>query len=94
MNKKGGGSMEIKREFNLRKIAGEYILMPKENSYNIDNSLISLNEVEALVWKNLDQCKDEDEMLSLITNTYKVHEDVAQKDLDAFLQQLQEAEII
>ena len=28
----GGGIMEIKKNFNLRKIAGEYILMPKNTS--------------------------------------------------------------
>ena len=49
----GGGIMEIKKNFNLRKIAGEYILMPKNTSEKGYNGLISLNEVEALVWKNL-----------------------------------------
>ncbi|MEG0857297.1 MAG: PqqD family protein [Terrisporobacter sp.] len=83
--------MEIKRDFNLRKIAGEYILMPKNTSYN---EVISLNEVEALVWKNLEDCRNEDEILSLIKNTYMIHEDVAKKDLGDFLKQLQEAKII
>ena len=85
--------MEIKRDFNLRKIAGEYILMPK---YTLEGQegLISLNEVEALVWKNLEDCKNEDEILSLITNTYVVKKEDAKKDLGDFLKQLQEADII
>ena len=58
--------MEIKRDFNLRKIAGEYILMPKDTSDKGYNGLISLNEVEALVWKNLERCENEEEILSLI----------------------------
>ncbi len=85
--------MEIKRDFNLRKIAGEYILMPKDTLEG-QKGLISLNEVEALVWKNLEDCKDEDEILSLITNTYVVKKEDAKKDLGDFLKQLQEADII
>ncbi len=85
--------MEIKRDFNLRKIAGEYILMPKDTLEG-EEGLISLNEVEALVWKNLEDCKNEDEILSLITNTYVVKKEDAKKDLGDFLKQLQEADII
>ncbi|WP_297132402.1 PqqD family protein [Terrisporobacter sp.] len=85
--------MEIKRDFNLRKIAGEYILMPKNTSEGYEG-LISLNEVEALVWQNLEDCKNEDEILSLITNTYMVKQEDAKKDLGDFLKQLQEADII
>ena len=74
--------MEIKRDFNLRKIAGEYILMPKDTSDKGYNGLISLNEVEALVWKNLERCENEEEILSLITNTYMVKKSDAKKDLE------------
>ena len=88
-----GEGMEVKKDFNLRKIAGEYILMPKDTSQNTSD-LISLNEVEALVWKNLQDCKDEDEMLSLITSTYMVQRDIAKQDLGNFLKQLEEADII
>ena len=86
--------MEIKRDFNLRKIAGEYILMPKDTSDKGYNELISLNEVESLVWKNLERCENEEEILSLITNTYMVKKSDAKKDLDDFLKQLEKADII
>ncbi|WP_455540016.1 PqqD family protein [Terrisporobacter sp.] len=86
--------MEIKRDFNLRKIAGEYILMPKKTSDEDYKGLISLNEVEALVWKNLEGCKNEEEILSLITDTYTVKKSDAKKDLGDFLKQLEEADII
>ncbi len=86
--------MEIKKNFNLRKIAGEYILMPKNTSEESYRGLISLNEVEALVWRNLEECKNEEEILSLITNTYMVKKSDARKDLGDFLKQLEEADII
>ena len=35
--------MEIKRDFNLRKIAGEYILMTKDTSDKLYNVFIILN---------------------------------------------------
>lgn len=86
--------MEIKKDFNLRKIAGEYILIPKNISEEDCNGIISLNEVEALVWENLEECKNEEEILSLITNTYMVKTSDARKDLGYFLKQLEEADII
>ena len=86
--------MEIKRDFNLLKIAGEYILMPKNTLEEAYNGLISLNEVEALVWQNLEECKSEEEILSLITNTYMVKKSDARRDLGDFLKQLEEADII
>lgn len=86
--------MEIKKDFNLRKIAGEYILMPKDTSDKGYNGLISLNETEALVWKHLKQCQDEEDILSLITKTYRVKKSDAKKDLKDFLKQLEAADII
>ncbi|WP_343347415.1 PqqD family protein [Terrisporobacter petrolearius] len=86
--------MEVKKDFNLRKMAGEYVLMPKNTSQRGYNGLISLNEVEALVWKNLEDCKSEEDILSLITNTYMVKKSDAKKDLGDFLEQLEEADII
>ena len=83
--------MEIKKDFNLRKFAGEYILMPKNTS---EKGYNSLSEVEALVWKNLEECKSEEEILSLITKTYMVKKSDARKDLGDFLKQLEEADII
>ena len=53
-----GGIMEIKKDFNLRKFAGEYILMPKNTSEEGYDRPISLNEVEALVWRNLEYCEN------------------------------------
>jgi len=92
--KQGGGIMEVKKDFNLRKMGGEYILMPKNTSQRGYNGLISLNEVEALVWKNLEECKSEEDILSLITNTYMVKKSDAKKDLGDFLEQLEAADII
>lgn len=86
--------MEIKKDFNLRKFAGEYILIPKNISEEDYKGIISLNEVEALVWENLEDCKDEEEILSLITNTYMIKKTDARKDLGYFLKQLKEADII
>ncbi|WP_419725202.1 PqqD family protein [Terrisporobacter petrolearius] len=86
--------MQVKKDFNLRKMAGEYVLMPKNTSQRGYNGLISLNEVEALVWENLEDCKSEEDILSLITNTYMVKKSDAKKDLGDFLEQLEQADII
>lgn len=86
--------MEIKKDFNLRKIAGEYILMPKNTLEKGYNGLISLNEVEALIWQNLEECKSEEEILALISRKYRIKKSDVKKDLSVFLKQLEAADII
>lgn len=86
--------MEIKKDFNLRKISGEYILMPKNTLEKDYNGLISLNEIEALVWQNLEGCKSEEEILSLIENNYTIKKSDARRGLGVFLKQLEQANIL
>lgn len=86
--------MEIKKDFNLRKIAGEYILMPKNTLEKGYNGPISLNELEALIWKNLQGCESEEEIISLISKKYTIKKSDARKGLGVFLRQLEDADII
>lgn len=86
--------MEIKKDFNLRKFAGEYILIPKNVSEENYDKIISLNEVEALVWEHLEERRSEEEILSLIANKYMIKKADAKKDLGHFLRQLEKADII
>ena len=89
-----GGNMKFKKEFMLREIVGETVLIPTGETAAHFNGLISVNELGRFIWDNYEKAKDEDELLSFILDEYEVERDVAKADLDEFLQILRDAEII
>lgn len=86
--------MDIKKEFIVREIAGEYILVPYGQTTLGFNGIITMNELGRFIWENYENAKDEDELLQKILDEYEVEKEVAKADLDEFLQTLKEAEII
>ena len=86
--------MIIKGEYILRKIAGEYILVPVGETAMEMNGMITLNEVGVFIWNKLkDECTRE-ELLNDILEAFEIDEEHAQSDLDEFLRQLGEAHLI
>lgn len=86
--------MRIKKEFILREIAGEYILIPTGSTTQEFNGLITINDVAAFVWKNIEKVNSVDELISMVLDEYDVDEDVARNDIEEFIQQLKKAEMI
>lgn len=73
--------MRTKKNFSLRTVCGENIIVA-EGIDNIDFSrIISLNESAAYLWKNLqDREFTIDDMVELLTTEYDVEADVARLD--------------
>ena len=86
--------MKIKGEFVLRELAGDYILVPIGPSALELNGMITLNEIGVYIWKKLESGCNYDQLLTDITDEYDVTHDVAKRDLDEFLLQLQQANIV
>ena len=86
--------MKINKEFILREIAGEYILVPIGDTPLSFNGLITVNDVGAFIWNNIEKTSSEEELLKLILDEYDVDKDSAKEDLAEFLGKLREAEII
>lgn len=86
--------MRIKKEFILREIAGEYILIPTGTTTQEFNGLITINDVAAFVWKNIEKVNSVDELISMVLDEYDVDEDVARNDIEEFIQQLKKADMI
>ena len=85
--------MEFKKEFILREIMGDIVLVPINKSGSQFNGLITINELGKFIWENLEKVETE-ELLQLILNEYEVDEDTAKKDLDEFLQVLKDMDIV
>ena len=86
--------MKFKKEFMLREIVGETILIPIGDSNNHFNGIITINELGKFIWENLESSKDEEDLLHKILEEYEVEEKEAKEDLDEFLDKLRQVDII
>lgn len=86
--------MKIKKEFILREIVGDIVLVPINKSTSKFDGLITMNEIGKFIWENIESAKDEEELLQRILDEYEVERDVAKADLDEFLGKLKAVDII
>lgn len=86
--------MQIKKEFVLREIAGEYVIIPTGTTALEFNGLITVNEVGVFLWKLLQEEVTLEELVSKVTEEYEVEEAVAKEDILEFLETLKKGGII
>ena len=80
--------MKITREYILREIAGDYIIIPTGKTVLDFNGLITLNEVGVSLWKMLQNEVTFDDLLQGVLDEYDVEPAVAREDIQEFLDQL------
>lgn len=86
--------MKLKREFVLREIAGDTLLVPAGKTALDLNGMITLNEVAADIWRMLPDVEDEDAIVRRILDDYDAEETQVRRDVDAFLGQLRELGVL
>ena len=80
--------MRINKEFVLREIAGDYVIIPTGRTVLEFNGLITVNEVGVSIWKMLQDNVTEDELVQGILDEYEVEEEVAREDIHEFIDNL------
>ena len=80
--------MKIVKEFILREIAGECVLVPTGKTSQEFNGMITLSETARLIWENLEKVDSLDEMIDIILEAYEVDEKTARADAVRFIGQL------
>lgn len=80
--------MKIDKNFVLREIAGEYIIIPTGRTALEFNGLITVNEVGMELWKMLQEDVTFDDLLNGILEEYDVDENEAREDIQEFLDRL------
>ncbi len=80
--------MRINKEFVLREIAGDYVIIPTGQTVLEFNGLITVNEVGVSLWNMLQQEVTEDDLVKGILDEYEVEEDVAREDIREFIETL------
>lgn len=86
--------MIIKKDLLKREVAGECFLIPTGKTVYDYNGIFILTELAAFVWDLLPQAQNEEEILQAILAEYEVEEAVARADLQVFLDQLRNMDVI
>lgn len=80
--------MKIVKEFILREIAGECILIPIGNTTQEFNGMISVSSSAKLIWENIEKVNSLDELTQLVIDKFEVDPTMAQEDTAEFVKQL------
>ena len=88
------GIMKVEKEFVLREIAGDYIIIPTGKTVLEFNGLITVNEVGVSLWNMLQKEVTLDELVQGILDEYDVEESVAREDIVEFLNRLADGGIL
>ncbi len=86
--------MKIKEDFLLRKVADSYVVVPV-NSMTLDfNGIINLNETGAFLFELLQKGAEKQELVNKMLEEYDVTPEIAEKDIEIFIQKVKEADIL
>ena len=86
--------MKASGEMILRKIAGEYILIPTGTTALRIHGMITMTESGILLWKKLKSDCTREELISAILSEYDIDRRTAETDVDAFLAKLDALQIL
>lgn len=86
--------MKLCGEFVLRKIMGDYIIVPIQSGDAQFGGLITLNESGAFLWQELGTAKDPQDLSRRLQEEYEVGPEEAARDVDQFLTRLKELGIL
>ena len=86
--------MRVEKEFVLREIAGDYIIIPTGKTVLEFNGLVTVNEVGVSLWKMLQEDISFDSLVEGILEEYDVDEAVAREDIREFLDRMIDSGIL
>lgn len=92
--KKLGCNMKIKENFVLRKVSDAYVVMPIGSAAVNFNCMINLNETGAFLFNILVSETSKAELLNKLICEYDVSKDVAQADVNDFINKLKDANLL
>lgn len=80
--------MKIEKEFILREIAGDYVIIPTGKTTLELNGLITVNELGAFLWEKLQEDITKEELVKAVLAEYEIDQETVEKDVDEFLEEL------
>ena len=86
--------MKIKDGYLLREVAGSNIVVPVGEGTMDFSGVITLNDVGAFLWKNLEEDVSEEELVQRVLEEYDTDEETARKDVAEYMTSLKGAGFI
>ena len=86
--------MKTSREYILREIAGESVLIPTGAATQKLNGMIQLTDSAAFIWKQVDTAADLEEIVARVRDEFDVDEEIARRDIYGFLHELYIRDIV
>lgn len=86
--------LTVNKEYILREIGGEYILVATGKAALQFCGLVTLTESGYLLWKHLEAGGAEDKLVSVLLEEYEVDEETAKKDVAEFLENMKANNIL
>ncbi len=86
--------MKINKEFMLREVAGNYVIVPVGKAALNFKGIINLNETGAFIYKKLLEEKGEEEIKAEMMNCYDVTLEQATLDINKIITVLKESGVI
>lgn len=80
--------MKIKEGFILRTVVSEHVVVAVGKASILLNGVIKLNDSGAMLWNAIKDGSDQEQLVSLLIDTYGIGRDQAEKDVNAFLDTL------
>ncbi len=78
--------MKIKKGFVLRAVGGESVVVPVGEMSKAFHGMINLNETGAFLWKFFTEEHTVDEGVAALLGEYEVEEEIARRDVEAFVE--------
>ncbi len=86
--------MKLKYEFNVREIAGEYILVPMGAGALQFSGMVTTNAVGATICDCLKEETTDEKILARLLDEFDIDEVTAKADMETFLQSLEKAGLL
>ena len=83
--------MKIKDGFVMRDVLGKTMVVPTEEAGQDLHGFIRLNATGKVIWNAIAEGKSIEETAKAMTETYEVSEEVALRDVQAFVEKMKEA---
>lgn len=86
--------MKINKNYVVKNVIGEVVIVPTGEIAQYFNGLISTNQVAGFIWENMEKCDTPEDMLKLVLENFDVEEEQARNDVLGFLDTLKKAKMI
>lgn len=86
--------MKIHKEFVMREVAGDWLLVPVGRTTLDMNGMLTLNETGAFLWERLPDAENEAALVDAVLEEYEIDRSTAEADVAEFLGRLRALSVI